>query len=112
MPTLAETANGPVWVVWLTGGLLFVVSIVLLSGKGSFLIAGYNTAPAEEKAKYDEKKLCRIMGAGLLLVSIIIVVMGLFAEVLPESTAYIGGGIILLDVIVMLVLANTVCKKS
>ncbi len=55
MPTLAETANGSVWVVWLTGGLLFVVSIVLLSGKGSFLIAGYNTAPAEEKLNMMRK---------------------------------------------------------
>lgn len=40
--------------------LLFVIlGIVLFCGKGSFLIAGYNTASPEERAKYDEKALCR-----------------------------------------------------
>lgn len=43
--------------------LLFVVlGIVFLNGKGAGLIAGYNTAPEEEKLKTDEKKLCRFMG--------------------------------------------------
>lgn len=37
--------------------LFAVLSILLLSGKGSWLIAGYNTASPEEKAKYDSKKL-------------------------------------------------------
>ncbi len=31
-------------------------------GKGAFLIAGYNTASKAEKARYDEKTLCRFMG--------------------------------------------------
>ena len=38
--------------------LLFVIfGIVLFCGKGSFLIAGYNTANPEEKAEYNEKAL-------------------------------------------------------
>ncbi|NLO84914.1 MAG: DUF3784 domain-containing protein [Clostridiales bacterium] len=44
--------------------LLFVMSIVLLSGKGAFLIAGYNTASKEEQSTYDRKKLCRVIGEG------------------------------------------------
>ena len=35
--------------------LLLVISIVLLCGRGSWLIAGYNTASEEERKKYDEK---------------------------------------------------------
>lgn len=43
--------------------LLFLfLGLVFSRGKGAFLIAGYNTASREEKAKYDEKALCRCMG--------------------------------------------------
>lgn len=40
-------------------GIFLVLGTVFAFGKGAFLIAGYNTASAEEKAQYDEKKLCR-----------------------------------------------------
>ena len=46
--------------VIITGALcavFIVLSAILLSGNGAMLIAGYNTAKEEEKAKYDEKKL-------------------------------------------------------
>lgn len=47
--------------------LLFVIlGVIFFCGKGSFLIAGYNTANPEDKAKFDEKALCRAMG-GLML---------------------------------------------
>lgn len=52
-----------------TGGLGLVVialAAVLLSGRGAFLIAGYNTASKKEKEKYNEKALCRFIG-GILL---------------------------------------------
>ena len=43
--------------------LLFaILGIVFFCGKGTFLIAGYNTASPEEKARYDEKALCHTMG--------------------------------------------------
>lgn len=47
-----------------------VLSIVFLLGKGSFLIAGYNTASKEEKQRYDEKKLCRLMGIGFFVITV------------------------------------------
>lgn len=46
--------------------LFLVLGIVFLKGKGAFLIAGYNTASPEEKARIDEKKLCRYMGRMML----------------------------------------------
>jgi len=49
--------------------LLCTLSIILLTGHGSFLIAGYNTSSPEEKAKYDAKKLCRAVGVMLLLIA-------------------------------------------
>jgi hypothetical protein len=42
--------------------IIFIIcGIFLLFGKGSWLIAGYNTSSKEEKEKFDEKKLCRII---------------------------------------------------
>ena len=46
--------------------LLSVLGLVIRSGKGAFLIAGYNTASKEEKEKTDEKKLCKAVGNLLL----------------------------------------------
>ena len=43
--------------------LFFVLlGIAFFCGKGSSLIAGYNTASPEKKEQYDEKALCRAMG--------------------------------------------------
>ena len=42
--TLADTSSGPDWVVWIVLFLIGILSIVLISGHGGWLIAGYNTA--------------------------------------------------------------------
>ena len=43
--------------------LFFVLlGIIFSSGRGSSLIAGYNTSSPDVKAQYDEKALCRAMG--------------------------------------------------
>ena len=46
--------------------LFAIMGIVILIGKGDNLIAGYNTASKEERAKYDIKRLRGLIG-GLLL---------------------------------------------
>lgn len=51
---------------WVVLGVIFLLSLVLLSGRGAWLIAGYNTMSREEKARYDEKALCRRVGLMLL----------------------------------------------
>ena len=53
---LADLSTGPDWVVYVGFIIFAVLSIVLISGHGSWLISGYNTASKEEKAKYNEKK--------------------------------------------------------
>src|SRR5690625_4571915 len=42
--------------------LFILLGIIFSLGKGSFLIAGYNTLPQKEKAKYDEDALTKLMG--------------------------------------------------
>ena len=39
-----------------------ILSVILLSGNGAWLIAGYNTMSKEKKARYDKNALCRFMG--------------------------------------------------
>ena len=45
----------------LNTAILIFLGILFYFGKGAGLIAGYNTSSAAEKAKYDEKKLCKCM---------------------------------------------------
>ena len=108
---LADLASGPDWVVWIVFVIFAVLSIVLLSGHGSWVISGYNTASKEEKEKYDEKKLCRTMGVGMSVISVLILIMGLFENVLPAFFVYIALGIILVNVVVIIILGNTLCRK-
>ena len=98
------------WEVWLGAVVLLLIaamSVYLLTGGGSWLVAGYNTASQEEKERYHEKRLCRVVGAGILGVTVLIFVL-LF---MPEPPSWYGW-LIVLDLAVTLVLGNTVCKKK
>ena len=108
---LADVSSGADWIMWVGFVIFLIISIILLSGHGSWFISGYNTASKEEKAKYDEKKLCRTTGFGMAVIAVLILVMGLFEDVLTASFAYISLGIIFVDVLLMIVFCNTVCRK-
>jgi preprotein translocase subunit SecG len=50
-------------IIHLVVAAVFVIlGILFLNGKGSFLIAGYNTASKAQKENIDEKKLCNYTG--------------------------------------------------
>ena len=49
---LADLATGSDWIVWIVFVIFAVLSIVLLSGHGSWFISGYNAASKEEKKKF------------------------------------------------------------
>lgn len=55
--------------------VFLVMAVFLLLGKGSWLIAGYNTASREERAKYSEKKLCRVTGLVCALCAVLMCVL-------------------------------------
>lgn len=110
--SLKDISNGPEWVMWLIFAVFLILSIVLLTGHGANLIAGYNTASEEERNKYDEKKLCRVTGAGMSVITVLIFVMAKWEDVLPASFAYVSLAVILLDVVGIIVLLNTICKKD
>ena len=108
---LADLETGSDWIVWIVFVIFAVLSIVLLSGHGSLFISVYNTASKEEKKKYDEKKLCRTMGVGMSIIAILALIMGLLENILPAFFVYIALGIIVVDVVVIIILENTLCKK-
>ena len=109
--TVKDISNGPEWVLWVVLILFVILSIVLLTGHGVNLIAGYNTASKEEQSQYDAKKLCRVIGGGMLVITIMIWIMAMWEDVLSAVFAYIFLGIVIGDCIVMIILANTICKK-
>ncbi len=107
-----KLTNVSALILWLVFALIAVLSIVLISGHGENLIAGYNTASPEDKAKYDSKKMCRVMGVGMAVIAVLILVMALLLEALPSWFFIVFFVVIVLDCIVMVVLVNTKCKKS
>jgi len=69
---------------WIVVGIialpLFIMAIFLLNGKGSFLIAGFNTMSAEQKAAYDKKALCKAVGLLLLILTVLMLLWPLSIE--------------------------------
>lgn len=98
--------------MWFVVALMAVLTVILLSGKGGFLIAGYNTASKKEKAEYNEVKLSRVMGTGMGIITIILGLSAIFQENSPAFFDWIMPVMILITVIVMLILSNTICRNK
>jgi len=104
--------NGPIWLGWIIVILFAVMSILILSGKGNFLIAGYNTASKEEKEKYNIKRLNHIVGGGFSLITILLAVLISFEGELPEYLQWLFPGGYLMIIGLILILSNTIGKKK
>ncbi len=55
---------------------LVIMAIVILAGKGDWLIAGYNTASKKEKEQVNIKRLRFIVGLFLLIVAPLLFILG------------------------------------
>ena len=51
------------------------------------------------------------MGIGMSIIAILALTMCLFENILPAFFVYIALGIILVDVVVITILGNTLCRK-
>ena len=89
--------------------LFAIMGIVILIGKGDNLIAGYNTASKEERAKYDIKRLRGLIG-GLLLV--LAPAMFLLYGEPSMGRSFAFASLVLVLSIVVVILANTWAKKK
>lgn len=96
-------------VVYVLITVFVLIGILFLTGRGSFLIAGYNTASKEEKEKYDEKKLCKSMGVFMIVLSIMLAIMAYVDTdefALKMLYPFIGA------IVVEMIYANRCCKKK
>lgn len=88
-------------------GLFLVLGVFLSMGKGSFLIAGFNTLPKEEKEKYDKVALCKFMGKAMfgLCFSMVFWVL---SDYLNIQWLFIIGIVLFMGIIIfILIYANT-----
>lgn len=108
--TLKDISNGPVWIMYAVAIGMGLLSLLLIYGKGSWLIAGYNTASKKEKAKYDEKLLCKVVGIGLLVIAAAILLMAIFESVLPAPVTGIFLFLVFMDIALIFFLSNTICR--
>ncbi|MGF0033727.1 DUF3784 domain-containing protein [Bariatricus sp. SGI.154] len=91
--------------------MLIILSLILLSGHGSWFISGYNTASKKEKEKYNERKLCQVTGGGLGIIAVLALIMCIFENQLPTDFIYVFLVIIFIDIAVTMILSHTICKK-
>ena len=99
--------------LWLITVAMAVMSLVLLSGRGSGLIAGYNTSSDKQKAKYDENKLCRIMGGGLIVLTLVLAFsLSQNFQFPHKNIEYLVIGLFSITIALMLILANTIARKT
>lgn len=97
-----------------------ILSVILLSGNGAWLIAGYNTAPYEEKEKYDDEKMSRAAGVLMLFATVLVAglgVAGYFVETgkMQEKFMMIPAAVFILllfaGIVILSVYINKKCKK-
>lgn len=98
--------------LWFIMILFAVLSVFLLIGKGGFLIAGYNTSSPEQKAKVDEKKLCRVMGAGMSVITLWLFMAACFGEDQPDWYGKATPAVIIIITLTMVLAANFGCRRK
>ena len=84
-------------------GMILVMGIIILLGKGDKLIAGYNTASQQEKEQYNIKRV-RLCIGGLSVIMAPIIVLG-------ADNLIAMAPIIMILLFAAIILTNTWAKK-
>ena len=91
----------------LLASLCLILALVILVGKGDWMIAGHNTASPKEREKYNIKRL-------RIVLSVLMVVTALFVLSMLYTPPYLIGltaQLLVIACIVGVILANTWAKK-
>ncbi len=88
-------------------GLFIGLGIVFINGKGSFLIAGFNTIAPEENETYDTIALCKFMGKMMFALSFSIFLWFISEAYDINWLFYVGLVLFLVIVAYMLIYTNT-----
>ena len=94
-------------------GFFVLLGILFAFGKGSGLIAGYNTSSPDEKAKIDEKKLCRFMAKFMFVLAACWLVAACGEIFKITILLWVGQALFFIAVIAGVIYINTGnrCKK-
>lgn len=58
------------WVMWGIVTISIIATIILMTGKGSKFVTGFNTKSTEERAQYDSKKVSKQAGIFMILIDV------------------------------------------
>ena len=90
---------------------LVIFAIVIYTGKGDKLIAGYNTASQEEKEQYNVTRLRLLIGSLLFWIAIVFGI-SICVPMSKEVTLFFRILGIFVPTIAVVILANTWAKKT
>jgi len=107
MNRIAVEGGKKMIITYIVAGLMFVLSLILLSGRGSLLIAGYNTMSKEQQNKYDSKKLTRATGTMSIITS-----FALLALAFSLLNAIVFLIIVFISVTITIIYTNKYCLKA
>ncbi len=93
----------------IVAAILAIMGVLILIGKGDNLIAGYNTASKEERAKYNIKRLRGLIGGLLIILAPMIFFL---KEEDTMTAAWSFCALVFVLCIIVVVLANTWAKKK
>ena len=71
------------WFIWIMCAIVAIATIatiILLTGKGSILVSGFNTKSPEERAKYDKKKVSRQAGTLMVFIDIGLIALASYIQ--------------------------------
>lgn len=92
--------------------IFLVIGIIFLCGKGDFLVAGYNTMDEEEKKKYDEKKMLKILGIAMLASSAAFVVSALAGFFKIPKLSFVSAALVTVIIVITVIVINVKTKKK
>lgn len=87
--------------------ILVMCAIVVLFGRGDWLLSGYNTASREKREKYNIVRLRAVTGIGLILLAAEIVVM----EFVSFGNENVEAAVLCVTALILSVLSMTYCKR-
>lgn len=88
-------------------GLFILLGIVLSMGKGSFLIAGFNTMTKKEQDKYDKVALCKFTGKIMFALAFSMIFWVLYQAFEIKILLYVGVILFSAFIMFLLIYVNT-----
>ena len=68
------------WMMWAITGIAVAATVILLTGKGSMLVSGFNTKSPRERAAYDRKLVSPRAGRWMALLDIGLVALTAYIQ--------------------------------